>query len=213
MPKSKIVFFLVLIVLVIFYVGGCRRLGNWLVLDDKPEHSDAMVLLMGGISDRVLQAVDLYHEGKARRLVIVEEGMGPYKTIQARGATIISNTTQICNAAISMGVPPDSIVILDGDARSTLSEVVIIRDYLAENRFVDTLILVTSAPHTRRARMMFESAFRANDMQIKIHCSPSAYSSFNAERWWRDKEGIQDVLSEVIKIGNLLIFEKKQLKN
>jgi len=211
--KPRFVFFVILTALIIFYIGGCRRLGNWLVRDDKPEHADAMVLLMGGISDRVLQAVDLFHEGKARRLIIVEESMGPYKTIQKRGATIISNTRQICNAAISMGVPPDSIVILDGDARSTLSEVVIVRDFIAGNRLIDTLILVTSAPHTRRAGMIFESAFRANDMQIEILCSPSVYSAFHAERWWKDKEGIQDVLSELIKIGNFLIFEKKQLKN
>jgi len=200
-------------VLIVIYVGGCRRLGNWLVRDDKPEHADAMVLLMGGISDRVLQAVDLFHDGKAGRLIIVEESMGPYKTIQARGATIISNTTQIRNAAISMGVPPDSIVILEGDARSTLSEVAIIRDFIADNRMADTLILVTSAPHTQRAGMMFESAFRANDLRIEILCSPSRYSSFNAKYWWRDKEGIQDVLSEIIKIGNFLMFEKRQLKN
>lgn len=208
MPK----FIFALIVLFAVYVCGCRKAGTWLVRNDLPEHADAIVLLMGGISDRVLQAVDLYQAGKSGRLIIVEESMGPYKAIQARGAEIISNTKQVCDAAISMGVPNDSISVLTGDARSTLTEAEIVRDFLIDNSFVDTLILVTSAPHTRRSGMIFESAFKARQLQIITLCSPSVYTTFDAKHWWRDKEGIQFTLSELIKIGSFIVFEKRQLK-
>ena len=85
MLKSRIVFFLILIALSAVYIGGCRRAGKWLVKEDVPVHADAMVLLMGSFPERVLQAADLYHEGKAGRLMIVEESMGPYQRLEARG--------------------------------------------------------------------------------------------------------------------------------
>jgi uncharacterized SAM-binding protein YcdF (DUF218 family) len=212
MLKSRIFFFIILFVLIILYIGGCRRAGSWLVKEDVPAHADAMVLLMGGFPDRVLQAVDLYHEGKADKLLIVEESMGPFSTLELRGADIISNTEQARNSAIALGIPADSIAILPGDARSTQDEAIVVRDYLSRCTTVDTLLLVSSSAHMRRASMIFKAAVKNNDHPVYIGCSPSAYSDFNADRWWRDKEGIQSVLTEYVKMGSFVVFEKKKLR-
>ena len=83
--KSRFVFFGVLIALVLLYAGLCSRAGIWLTRDDKPEHADALVLLTGGIADRVLQVADLYGEGVAPRVIIVTEGMGAYRALNERG--------------------------------------------------------------------------------------------------------------------------------
>jgi len=211
MLKSRIVFFIILIALSAAYVGGCRRAGAWLVKENVPEHADAMVLLMGGFPDRVLQAVDLYKEGKAGRLLIVEESMGPFRALEARGADIISNTEQARNSAIALGIPADSITVLPGDARSTLDEAIVVRDYLVERNNIDTVLLVSSSAHMRRASMIFKAALKNNDHPVYIGCSPSAYSDFNAAKWWRDKEGIQSVLTEYAKMVSFVVFEKRKL--
>jgi uncharacterized SAM-binding protein YcdF (DUF218 family) len=170
-----------------------------------------MVLLMGGFSDRVLQAADLYKKGKAGRLLIVEESMGPFSELEARGAEIISNTVQARNSAIALGIPADSITVLPGDARSTLDEAIVVRDYLVERDDIDTILLVSSSAHMRRASMIFKAALKNNDHTVYIGCSPSAWSDFNAARWWRDKEGIQSVLTEYAKMGSFVVFEKRKL--
>lgn len=211
MIKSRIIFFVLLLCLAILYIGGCCRAGAWLVKDDVPVHADAMVLLMGNFPDRVLQAVDLYREGRADRLIIVEESMGPFSTLESRGADIISNTEQARNSAVSLGIPADSITILPGNARSTQTEAIIVRNYLVGHAAIDTILLVSSPAHMRRASMIFKAAFRDSEIPIYIGCSPSAYSNFNAERWWRDKEGVQAVLTEFVKIGSFVLFEKKKL--
>ena len=115
--KFRIYSFGILLIAAILYVGGCRGVGKWLVKEDIPEQADAMALLMGGFLDRVLQAVDLYHDGKAGRLIIVEESMGPFSTLESRGADIISNTQQARNSAIALGIPADSITTLPGAVR------------------------------------------------------------------------------------------------
>jgi uncharacterized SAM-binding protein YcdF (DUF218 family) len=211
MLKSRIIFFILLLALAILYMGGCRRAGRWLVREDVPEHADAIVLLMGSFPDRVLQAVDLYKDGKSDRLLIVEESMGPFSTLESRGAEIISNTEQARNSVIALGIPAESITILPGEARDTKTEAIVVRNYLAGNVALDTLLLVSSPSHMRRASMIFEAAFRDSETPMYIGCSPSAYSSFNADRWWRDKEGVQAVLSEFVKIGSFMLFERRKM--
>jgi len=57
--KRKIFLFVFFLLLALFYIVGCANAGNWLVKNDEVMHADAMVILMGSIADRVLQAGDL----------------------------------------------------------------------------------------------------------------------------------------------------------
>ena len=161
--------------LLVLYVGSCRRAGSWLVKEDVPPHADAIVLLMGNFTDRVLQAADLYNAGRADRLIIVEESMGGYQGLLERGVDIISHTSQAVNSSVALGVPADSITVLPGDARSTLDEAVIVRR-LSRNPIPvsDTLILVSSPYHLRRASMIFRhGAGRSRDTPVFVGCSGS----------------------------------------
>ncbi len=202
----------VVLVILLLAVGGCRKAGTWLVKSDDPGHADAIILLMGSISDRVLQTADLYHENVVGKVWIVEEGMGAYRTLEERGVQIISNITQVRDALITMGIPADSIVILPGDATSTQMEAEITRDYLVTQSGIDTLLLVSSANHTRRAFKIFEAAFSTFEEPVALYCSPSSYTNFDAEKWWRRRDDIQDVFMEYLKLVNFVLFEKRELR-
>jgi uncharacterized SAM-binding protein YcdF (DUF218 family) len=194
------------------FLGSCRKAGTWLVMKDNPVHADAIVILMGSISDRILQATDLYKQGSAREVIIVEESMGAYRALEERGVQIISNTRQVRDALVTLGIPADGITTLQGDATSTQMEAMIIKEYISDKPGIDTIIIVSSADHTRRASMIFNAAFRNVEEPVTILCSPSAYTNFDAEKWWRGKEGIQVVVSEYVKIANFLLFERRKLQ-
>jgi uncharacterized SAM-binding protein YcdF (DUF218 family) len=182
------------------------------VKEDRPVHADAIVVLMGSNSDRVLQATDLYNQGLASNVIIVEPTIGGFEELKARGVYIISGAEQATNALVTLGIPPDSIITLPGDATSTKTEAMIIRAYLRNKPSIDTIFLVSSAPHTRRASMVFKDAFRLTGMKVYVICSPSIYSGFNAKKWWESKKDILEVLSEYIKIVNFVLFERRELK-
>jgi len=209
--KPRVIFAVTFLILLVFYIGGCRKAADWLVYEDLPEISNAMVLLMGSYSERVLEAADLYKSGRAGRLIIVEESMGEYRQLEKRGIKIISNTTQAKNAAIMLGIPSDSITVMPGDARSTLNEAEVVRDYVHSHTDIDTLLLVSSPLHMRRASIIFRSAFMDSEIPVYIGCKPSRYSGFNPDRWWRDRENVQAVLYEYIKIGSFLVFERNKI--
>jgi uncharacterized SAM-binding protein YcdF (DUF218 family) len=210
--KSGIYMTVIILIVSVIYFTTCSKAGIWLVKEEAPVHADAMVILMGSIADRVLQAVDIYRHGLAEKVIIVEESMGAYKALEARGASIISKTEQVRDAIVSLGITADNIIILPGDATSTQMEAIIIRNYLTNESCIDTILLVSSAPHTLRASMIFKSAFRKAGIPVYVVCSPSVYTDFKAEKWWRTKEGIQTVLTEYVKIANFILFEKRELK-
>jgi uncharacterized SAM-binding protein YcdF (DUF218 family) len=158
-----------------------------------------------------LQAADLYKEGVTGKVLIVEENMGPYQALEARGAHIISNTIQARNAAISLGIPAASITILPGDAQSTQQEALIVREYLSKTPVIHTLLLVTSAEHTRRASIIFTKAFSKSGLQVKVYSSPSKYTYFRATGWWKHKEEIQAVLGEYVKLLNFWLLDRRKL--
>lgn len=206
-----ILFVVILFAFATTYVVGCQSAGNWLVKEDIPVHTDAVVLLMGSFPERVLQVADLYHEGVADNLIIVYESMGPYQVLEARGASIIRTTVQARNAAIALGIPDSCITMLPGDARSTLDEALAVREYMTGKPGLDTLILVSSPAHMRRAYMIFRAVLKDAGINTYIGTSPSEYSSFNPVNWWRRREDIQAVLSEWVKIVSFVIFERGKI--
>ncbi|HQK71426.1 MAG TPA: YdcF family protein [Bacteroidales bacterium] len=213
MSRPVFVFILVLIVYSAACIGGCRRAGKWLVREDMPSHADAIVLLMGNFPERVLQAVDLYHEGRADSLIIVYESMGAYEILEERGASVVRTTTQARDAAVALGIPSERIIILPGDARSTLDEAIALREYLRMNWVTDTIILVSSPSHMRRSYLIFRAILRDLEQQIYIGSVPSTYSGFNPEKWWRRREDVQSVLSEYVKLLSFIFVEKGKSVN
>jgi len=200
---------LLFLVLVIFLFRGA---GTYLIKADPVHKADAMVMLMGGIApDRILESVDTYKKGLSGRLIIVQENMGAYKQLEEKGAHIISNTQQACNAAIALGIPADSVTILPGDAQSTQQEAVIIRSYLKTQPEIQSINLVSSSDHTRRATMIFKKAFEKQHMPVTVYSCPSKYSSYTGKGWWKNKEGIQTVLMEYLKMMNFWLFDKSKL--
>lgn len=210
MLKMKALSIFLLLTAIISAIG-CRKAGLWLIKEDHPQTADAIVILTGSIADRVLQAADIYKSGYAGKILIVNESMGAYKELEKRGFSVISKTSQTKDALVFFNVPRDSIIILPGDAESTMSEVLIIRNYISLNNNIDTILLITSSPHTRRASMIFNKAFSEMETPVTVLSIPSVYNKFNADKWWRCKEDIQIVFLEYMKLMNFLLFEKNKL--
>jgi len=202
---------LFLTVIVILYVTSFRKAGSWLIKKNDPVHADAMVILMGSVSDRVLQAVDLYNQGMAGTVIFGEVNRGHYKILEDKGFYIQSTTELFRDAAVSLGIPSDSIIILPGDVTSTQMEAVIVRNYLIEYYDIDTILLISSAQHTRRASMIFRSAFRKSGVQACIVTIPSSYSGFTGEKWWKSRNRVETVFMEYLKIADFMLFGRWKL--
>lgn len=209
--RKRIFFPFILLVLLAVILFLLYNAGTFLVKTDPLHKTDAIVMLMGSIPDRVLETSDQYQTWHAGHIIMVEESMGAYRELEKRGVHIISNMAQCSTALVKLGVPPDSITCLPGDASSTQMEAVIICKYINTHKTIKSITLVSSPDHTRRATMIFKKAFEKQYMPVMVYSCPSKYSSFTGKGWWKDKEGIQTVLMEYLKMLNFLVFEKWKL--
>jgi len=81
--------------------------------DPLPEHADAIVMLAGSISDRVLEAADLYRAGVAPRVVVTRERVprGDW-ALRARGVRLPESAEQTVAALQALGVPASAITVI-----------------------------------------------------------------------------------------------------
>ena len=210
--KSRNYTVLALILILLLAVGSCRKAGSWLVKADETPHADVMVMLTGRITDRVLQIDDLYKQNVSGKVWIVEPGSGESQLLKERGVKIISESAMIRTALMDMSIPQDSIVVIPGDATSTMMEAEAVREYLQTQTGIDTLLLVSSSSHTLRAFKIFRAAMHPLDEPPVVQCSPNPYTSFDAEKWWKNKNDIQSVVTEYLKLANFVLFERRELR-
>ena len=106
-------------------------------------------------------------------------------------------------------VAKEDIIILPGNAQSTQDEAVAIEQFLKNRPDVDTILLVTSKFHSHRSELIFNKALA--DLDVEIYSAPTPYDPFQARGWYKDREDIQSVVTEYIKLANYFVLEQWSL--
>ena len=213
--KGRKILFILGVLLAFFILVGIfivPELGQWLVVEDELQESDLIVVLMGSVYDRILEAVDLYDEGYSDKVVLINSYLAAKDIIIDRGIEAYGNTMLSKMAAMDLGVPDDDIIVLDGNSRSTNDEAMTIREYVRNNKEIKSIILVTSKFHSGRAKKIFEKALSVLDREINIYCSPSKYDPSNVSHWWRNREDFEWVVFEYLKLANYYFREQFLMK-
>jgi uncharacterized SAM-binding protein YcdF (DUF218 family) len=138
----------------------------------------------GGYQERVKQAVELYRQGKAERLIF------------SSGYTFIFREAEIMQAlAMSQGIPASAIV-LETKAVNTHDNVLFVADILRKRGW-KKILLVSSPYHMRRALLTWGKT--ASD--ITVISTPVPDSQFYAHQWGASLEQIEGILQEYAAIA------------
>lgn len=167
---------------------------------------------MGSVPDRALATIDLFKSGKIKHIYLVEENMLGLDTLRKLGFDLESQSQQFISILIQAGIPDSIITLIPGLARSTLEEAFFLSKWLRNKnpRCLDTILIVTSAHHTRRAGIIFKNVLQNTfNHQINVLTYPSAYTGFDAKYWYKHKESIQVTLSEYFKLLSFFFIERK----
>jgi uncharacterized SAM-binding protein YcdF (DUF218 family) len=176
------------------------QLGNYLVADEPRRPADAIVVLAGSTPDRVLEAVDLYRQGLAPRIVLTQGNDSPgIEELRRRGGEMLEPHEQNRAIAMQLGVPASAIEIVQGGAGGTVTEAHVVVDHLRRIAAKSALI-VTSKIHTRRSGWIYRGV--AGD-EIAITTCASHYDSYDPASWWRHRGHTRRV---VIEYQKLLVY-------
>jgi len=170
-------------------------IADYMIIKDKLQPADAIVLLNSEFDTRPFRAGELYMQGLAPVIVIARAENTPVVELG-----LVPNGTDISVGVMEkVGVPPEKIIILPvpGGTTSTFDEAAALKQYIEVNQ-VQKIILVTSAFHTRRARWIFDKAFAGLPVMLEMAAVP--YVGFDQTNWWKNETGLITLSNEYIKL-------------
>lgn len=187
---------------------GFRQAGNWLVVSEAPLKADAIVVLMGGVEERIPQAIDLYKGGYAPLLLFPDDYEENPPLMLPNGTLLHNDAAKSLHLSRQYGIPDSVIAIVQGPALNTQAEAEMITAYLMHHPEMDTVLLVTSSFHSRRARFIFRNEFASKGLHITLISVPSQYSTFHPQQWWQRAGDRNTVFLEYLKMVYNLLWDR-----
>lgn len=136
-----------------------RLLISELVYINKPNRIDSIYVFCGNLEEylwRVEAGAIAFRRFGAKEIILFDDGViGPWSP------GVPANPTSVQRAErklIEMGIPKNSIIILEGKVTQTIEEARALRDFMAKHGS-RSLLLVTSPYHLRRAYWSVDHEF------------------------------------------------------
>jgi uncharacterized SAM-binding protein YcdF (DUF218 family) len=162
-----------------------RYVGEYLVVEDPLQKSDAIVILSDDnfYADRATRAAELFRQGLAP--IVVASG------IRLRPNASIAEL--MTHDLIERGVPKENIRPFPQDADNTREEAEALKKFAQINRW-KSLIVVTSNYHTRRARYICEKVFGTAAI---IRIASARDGDYDPQNWYEHRKAIKRFTHEV----------------
>jgi uncharacterized SAM-binding protein YcdF (DUF218 family) len=176
-----------------------RAAGRALVVNDRVEPADAIVVSVGAEGPGVLEAADLVHSGVAPRVAVF--GEPPDAVVESefmrRGVAYENAAARSVRYLRALGVDTVDLIPTAYVAGSE-EETAVLAGWCDQHGF-HSIVVVSNSDHSRRIRRMLHRSMKGHQTKV-ITCS-SHYSGFDPDRWWQSRHGIR---TEVVELQKLL---------
>ena len=164
--------------------------------------ADAIVVMSGSgtFRERAQHAAALFNDGRAPRIVLTNDRLqSSWSQEEQRNPYYYERSRDELRRA---GVPDDRIAVIMLPIRSTYDEAVALKEY-SEANHLSSLLVVTSAFHSRRVFWIFRRVFAGSGKSIGIDPAEPRIESPAAATWWLHRLGWEMVPKEY---GKILVY-------
>lgn len=197
--------FIALAMIFVVWVFTAPLFADFLIVKRPLEKSDA-ILILGGSSvylERTERAAELYKNGVSKKIILTDDGeRAGWSPVEQRNPPYVDLASRELN---SIGVPHDAIEIIKPEFSGTNFEAKSVRGALAE-RNLRSVLIVTSAYHTKRALYIFENEFAGSGIEIGIESAAAGKQTPQPSFWWISPRGWQMVAGEYVKFVYYWVF-------
>lgn len=176
---------------------GFTQLGTFMAHEDPLQQADAIFVFAGTVSERPLEAAELYHSGYAPRIVItravVEQAI---LEVRRRGVRIPTEYDSNREVLRQLRIPDAALVTPEFVHDNTAEEARTLRE-LALAHDWRRVIVVSSKYHLRRIAIATRRQLRGTDVEILAR--GSRFDRAVPERWWTSRRDIRALMTEVPK--------------
>ncbi|MBN1850273.1 MAG: YdcF family protein [Deltaproteobacteria bacterium] len=195
-----LVFFLLVVYVLLthYHAAILTAFGRYLMFDHPLQPADLIVCLAGSNIERGLETADIYQMGMAPKIFIAkEQPLDGYALIQEKGVGYPLYVDLLRYLLEDLGVPSSAILSDETPVSSTLAEAELVRE-IVETEGFRSIIVVTSAYHTRRTWLTYKKVF--DEMNVQIRIRYSRYSEFHPADWWKNRVYLRTVVLEYQKL-------------
>lgn len=174
-----------------------KTLGNFIVRNETPVVSDAVVVLNTGVEyyPRLIEAAAIFNKGIAHSVVINgNRKTDTLRQLEQRGFETCCPWDENSLRILSLyGVPRGRVIRISvEDAYDTISEAETVGAELIR-RGLNRVIIATSKYHSRRAGFIWEKLL---GKQLSIRTVTAATDPYDPDGWWKEGRQIRWVLAE-----------------
>lgn len=171
-----------------------------LIVEKPLDKADAILVLAGSNTylERTHQAAELFKKGVAPKIYLTDDGeFAGWSKAEQRNPRFVELAR---DSLIAQGVAAGNIEILEPKVSGTIYEARILSEK-AKTANLKSLMLVTSAYHTRRAFSTFERVFKENNQMIELGITspPTGEQMPAPSLWWLSENGWSFVAGEYVK--------------
>ena len=167
------------------------RIGGYLVLNQSPVVSDAVVAVSGDHSRR-RWAISLYQQGVAGLLIF---NLSDTSYVFGLRMDPLSSVRQL---AAYHHIPLDSIII-NTDISSTWEDALATRETV-KRLGLNSIVVVSSPFNMRRVYLTYRHLFSGLPVRMRFCSVPLENEKLSLENWWKRERELQLVVNEYLKI-------------
>ncbi len=185
------------LVLFLVWIFLAPFLASNLIVEKPLEKADVILVLSGSsvYKERTQKAAEVYRSGAAQKVLLSDDGgKAGWSQVERRNPSFVYLAQQ---ELIAQGVAAEDIEILDSEVIGTIWEAWNLQKK-SEKENLKSVLIVTSAYHTRRALWTFEKVL-GKDVKIGIVASPTGEQTPPPGIWWLSTKGWQMVAGEYLK--------------
>lgn len=187
--------YILIAVLLVATIAGCRGLGAFLHREDPLQKVDVIFVLGGQRLERVVEAGDLYREGWTSQILLSEALIDDgERELKSRGLVVESQAEFQRGILARMGVPREHVLILNENQTSTAAEAGALLPAVRQHRWRSVMI-VTSRLHTRRAALAARRRLEPEGVVV-ITRAPRTETR-DLGQWWTNRDDLRFVLFEI----------------
>jgi uncharacterized SAM-binding protein YcdF (DUF218 family) len=189
----------ILLICILIWPFAAWAAARLLIIEAPLARADAIVVLGGSANykERAREAARLLLEGRAQRILVTNDNMrGPWSSVEQRNLFFYERSLDELRNA---GVAEESVEVLMTTVSSTHEEAELVKQYAVDHG-LHSVLIVTSAYHSRRALWTFSRVFRETGIEVGLMPVSPGTDSPRPATWWLTVRGWRLVPTEYVKM-------------
>jgi uncharacterized SAM-binding protein YcdF (DUF218 family) len=178
---------------------------RFLIVDTPLNRADMIVVLSGSAvyKERTERAAEYYRQGLSDRILLTNDNLrGEWSSAEQRNPFFYERAR---DNLLRLGVPAERILVLYRPVAGTYDEAEALKEYAVTNK-LRSLLVVTSAYHSRRALWTLSRVFAGTGIEIGLQSVQTGEQTPAPATWWLHLRGWQMVGGEYVKNVYYRIF-------